>query len=246
MSFPGEPDELICVSRSLRHFYRGLIQSARPAPVRPRSREVVILQPSAKQALAVQRGYPRLNMELPELYARRGFSVRVVEDPRVESVLDIFEGGSPAVIHIHATMKQSRSLTGAVLDFAGEEPGTSAYSSEVFNAARLARLTATYQSRPLIVLDIADPPGLTESLRQLLLRNAFAHALFRFDTKSAILATGLAYPSLQRQLAELTADGLGEGAPVGEVCDAIRRFGLADQRNHIHREELSRLRKKSP
>jgi hypothetical protein len=86
----------------------------------------------------------------------------------------------------------------------------------------LARLPAE-APRPLVILDPDQPRGRSEGLRQLMLRNAFAHHLFALGNVPVVLAIGLdagGRAPARRALVETLAAG-------GSAADACREVSLA-------------------
>ena len=125
-------------------------------------------------------------------------------------------------------MKDSPTV-GAYLDFAAEERLSSqqtqsdeTFSSSGFNSVLRASLDREF--RPLLILDVLPHSGLTETTRQIFLRNAFSSELFKLGTVSALLATGSGSIYRQEELRPALIEGLAEGLTVGEIAQKIRRL----------------------
>ena len=80
------------------------------------------------------------------------------------------------------------------------------------------------QHAPLFILDPPAPPGDSERLRQLCLRNAFAAELAQTERPPTILGVGLGETGYEQQeLAQTIAELLVRGEPIGAVVSHLRR-----------------------
>lgn len=199
---------------------------------RPR---VLVLQASLQRQEALERGMDLFASGAPALlgiYGDAGFEVRLLEDPEPAAVRDCLLESRYDVLHICASLRESPSLGGSVLDFGSVLQG--AKGSELFSTASLARILGSPAAllRPVVVLDVPRPRGMTECLRQLCLRNAFAADLLRQRYAPAIVATGLADPLQQQVLQSALAEAFAAGRSLDEVCGAVRKRLLGDRGWH--------------
>jgi hypothetical protein len=79
---------------------------------------------------------------------------------------------------------------------------------------------------PLIILDVPRQESLSESVRQLLLRNTLASELHQYGPARAILGTGLGTAADQDRLYRALAQSLARSPTPGEVHQAIRHLAL--------------------
>jgi hypothetical protein len=75
-------------------------------------------------------------------------------------------------------------------------------------------------------LDVPSPPGQTEILRQLFLRNSFATELFSPGSAEAVLGVGLGDYESQRAQSEELIWMLTRGENVGEIARRLRQLAL--------------------
>ncbi|HEX8536255.1 MAG TPA: hypothetical protein VF664_02235, partial [Cystobacter sp.] len=80
--------------------------------------------------------------------------------------------------------------------------------------------------RPLVVLDIERPRGITEMLRQVFLRNVFAAELFSLGVCSAVLCTGLADFELDEEMTGILVTNLMGGESLGTISQRLRQVAL--------------------
>lgn len=190
--------------------------------------QVLILQPSAEQESVVSRGLSMHGVDLRETYERHGIAAHLLRDPDYQEVMAaVMEHDSINLIHACMTLNESPSLGGIYMDFAegnkqpwrGENIFSTSAVSNLINAVGFDR------PRPMLVLDVPRPPGLTEILRQLFLRNAFAGELFRLGKAPHILATGLGDHVSQRELCRTMVSLMASGESIGDIAKGIKMEG---------------------
>ena len=192
---------------------------------------VVLVQPSEHRQLEGLRGKLSVGVDLGRLYESSGFEVWRVENPSVDEIhraigAAVSESRPPAVLHLAGGLREVShgvALTFLSGEWHSEYLGGSRFSDELPVTA-VDYLLAAFPPdsfRPLLILDIDRPPGITETIGHLFLRNAFAGALFRLGRCPAVLATGLVdevgtilYASLVQTLAS--------GATVAEAASTVR------------------------
>jgi tetratricopeptide (TPR) repeat protein len=163
-----------------------------------RQASVLVVQPSLLRVLGGQRATPDLDIRK---YYRRHSSVAVLENPRQEDLDRIADDGSlrPDIVHVRAMVEVVQGTP--YLDFAGmldyTATGHFENSPERLHVTALARFVQKVSRdgmMPLVVLDILTPSSRHEAMRQLLLRNEFAHQLLALGTVRSIVASGVGAP----------------------------------------------------
>ena len=196
-------------------------------------RRALILQASVEREQEVYRGDRRQGLDLANIYSGNGFKVDLLENPSVEHLKHRLRSHAPDIVHICATMKNSPSV-GVYLDFASDlsfkNESLSSDDKNVFTLSALSDqlkiLSDSDQLRPIVILDIARPPGISEIVRQLLLRNTFASGLIRLGGISAIVATGLGTIADETNLNQLLIKQVAAGEPIGFAVKDIRKLAF--------------------
>jgi hypothetical protein len=152
------------------------------------------------------------------------------------------------ILHLCGTFDESSSLGGVVMRFGTEgmvqtsAPGVPSETPSTLGSA-LKLLPPVY--RPIVVLDPLPASSQTEVVRQLLLRNVFAHELFRLGACPAIIGVGFEVPTPDRVplaysvMAEAWRDSLS-------VLDVLRRLRTAAGRERRNTSNLVELLGTSP
>ena len=189
----------------------------------------LMLRSGLQLAMNTQRGGQLAGVDLVWAYQQAGFELEVLEDQGLSALEHYLRQRPPLVLHLCATLKESSLLGGVHLDFAREwnqAPSDSEEDLDVFNATTLdLRLKALPPEvyPPMVVLDVDPPPGRSERLRQLFLRNALAAQLFTRGTVPAVLAMGPLEPD-DREAAQATLLGrLAAGANLAEVMAELNK-----------------------
>jgi hypothetical protein len=99
---------------------------------------------------------------------------------------------------------------------------------DTLSVSELSKMIDSLDRSPLVVLDVPTPQAMTERLRQLFLRNAFAAEWASFAPPAAILATGLADPPQQGDFVEALASQLRAQQAIGEIASAIRNLSRGE------------------
>jgi hypothetical protein len=189
----------------------------RPDP-RP---EVLIVRPSTSRELSHGRGGLSEGVDIALLYERHGFDVRttVNTDPKAlaDRIRKTTMHGRFAALHVAGGFGASSNevyveFTSAqeVSDL-GKRLGASS-SSALFGTTfdRAFAALPPELPRPLVILDPGRPKGDSEAMRQLVLRNAFAHLLLELGNIPVVLAMGLDRTDQyerRNDLVRLLADG---------------------------------------
>ena len=161
-----------------------------------------------------------------ELYHRAGF--RVV--PAMGDLAGTLQQYRPPVLHLQGTFDEVSGLGGVVMTTRGERsdeaPDTTQAPSTLGHLLRgLPRLY-----RPIVVLDPPAATSRTEIVRQLLLRNVFAHELFRLDCCPAVIAVGFEDPTPDKAPRAYTvlSDGWKRRKSVTDVLRLLRKRSVAE------------------
>ncbi len=220
-----------------RYLYRGGAQEPYASVQRPsdgRTPGVLVLQPGAAQRKSQMRGYNERDT-VENMYRNRKMRVETLTDPGAEAIQQAMAAQRPSIVHLVATLKESPSI-GIYLDFARdiEEASEERASKEalpdqsgapgIFSASLLSWLIQNNEpgSCALVILDVLTPPGETEQVRQLLLRNAFAATLFNMLPGVSVLGIGLAEPYQSQRMIDRLIGSIGDGHSVGEIANELR------------------------
>ncbi|MFC3456358.1 peptidoglycan-binding protein [Amycolatopsis speibonae] len=170
-------------------------RSLRERSVARRAPHVVILEREPETELSSVRGYSTVGADdLATVYGRAGWDVETLRGGDLRLLDATVPPGPVDVLHVNASMDVSGSVP--FLDFGATRLAWSQERPEDVAVSVLDH--ALYQlslrgHTPLVVLDIAAAPRFTsETVRQLLLRNDFAHHLITLGRAHSVLATGLA------------------------------------------------------
>jgi hypothetical protein len=199
---------------------------------RPR---VILVQPSGSRQLQGLRGKATLGLDLRKLYQLYGYDVTVIENPTLDrlafTIAAAASGGwPPVIVHLSGSLRESRG--GVAWTFASGEWAPEAFSGSRFSdelpVSSLDRMLSVFPrdlSRPVVILDVDRPPGGTESILYLLLRNAYAAELFALGGCSAVLGTGLVTEAIdpRRELYEPMVRLLAGSHPIGTTCARLRK-----------------------
>jgi hypothetical protein len=160
---------------------------------------------------------------LKDLYARQGIAVESPRSPTAR--LSQYRELSPAVIHLAAPLDYDPSLDFHVK--LGSD--TSAMRITSTDLIDWIRSYPPGRPAPLIVLDPPWPGSLSEALRQLAQRNAFAAKLAGGDLAPAVVATGLGgYTRSPPEMADALVTAIAGGWTLGGLADQIRRQAPLD------------------
>jgi tetratricopeptide (TPR) repeat protein len=206
-----------------RHTWAALL--ARLAALVPARRpRVLILRREADAELSIQRGWHVSGYDLKSLYRRASWDVLSATGADIAERGQWFNGAAADpidVLHVSTTMDVTQTVPhlsfgvgGPMDDGSSELPQTLA----VTVLDRLVQQIATAGTVPLVVLDIAAPPRVSELLRQLLARNDFAHQMVALGHVETVLATAGSPP----QLVELLTGGRTAAQIAGELHSAAR------------------------
>jgi hypothetical protein len=199
---------------------------------------VLLVQPTAESQVRHTRGKASAGVDLARLYQFRGFPVEIAGAPTVRDVRAIVERlvtekAAPAVLHLSGGLREASGSIRFTF-MAGTWYEESLGGQRDLDEFSVIALDSVLDSvpprvgRPIVVLDVDSPYEGREAIGQLLLRNAFAAALFRLGHCSAVLATGLVGADLTDVYFELTSK-LGDGATLADTAarlQSLRRFDL--------------------
>lgn len=224
---------------------------------------VLLLRPGIDRQRAASRGLEVFGLSAEDIYKQEKFGeVKVLEDPNMKEVEKHIQSFMPDVIHIFSTVEESSSI-GIYLDFATGGTGVLPSQSRrqvkgspsvrgdlplesvpYLTLSALTEMMRKYQkrgrARPLLILDVLEPPGRTDLFTQLFLRNAFAAQLYQRGNFESIIATGLTSSDMQEKATRTLVSGLGAFDSVGEIVDRLRR--LSDLGNYTHLPDVHGMR----
>ncbi|MEV7038327.1 peptidoglycan-binding protein [Amycolatopsis sp. NPDC051061] len=213
-------------------------KSLRERTIARRAPHVVVLEREPGTEFSSARGYSPVGADdLATVYDQAGWEVQTLRGGDL-SMLDIAVPPVPIdILHVNASMDVSGSVP--YLDFGSSDLGWSLERSEDVPVTALDH--ALYQislrgHTPLVVLDIAASPRVTsETVRQLLLRNDFAHQLLALGKAHSVLVTGLAAgPDAAEAQAQLVT---ALSRPGGTPADVIEELH-AGPGDHLRRTAL--------
>lgn len=186
---------------------------------------VLLAQPSSTRQVTARRGSASTGVHLGRMYERTGFDSTVVVDPTPETLSGaiakaVDSGRAPVVVHLSGSLRESSG--GVAFTFLAGEWDPGAWDLSVTLLHQLLKPLSHGGVRPVVILDVDRPSGITDTVVRLLLRNTFAGELFALGGCAAVLATGLAGYDPYRLYDPLTAS-LGDGRSIGETTTAVRR-----------------------
>ncbi|MCC6318065.1 MAG: peptidoglycan-binding protein [Gemmatimonadaceae bacterium] len=232
----GLPPTSLLDRRTVQLLSEGLVRDRRDAVAL-----VAGAQEGARRGMRAGTSFKE-HFDVTALYRAAGLRL---ESPGRNLVASL-QARRPVVLHLCGTFDESTSLGGVVMRFSGggekdgpDGPGES--PSTLGSALKL--LPPVY--RPIVVLDPMPATSHTEVARQLLLRNVFAHELFRIGACAAIIAVGFEVPTTDRvpaayaAMAEAWKDRLS-------VLDLLRRLRSAAGRERRQSTDLVKLLRTSP
>jgi hypothetical protein len=185
----------------------------RPAP------SVLLITPARETNIASQRGADVSGTSLEWTYRQHGLTVQTLDEPDAERLMRLQQAPQTRfeVVHIAAPIAQSRSSRELSLQFAATHKQS--YTT-AFSPSLLGRLL---HDSPLVIVETPRSTSRDETIRQLLLRNAFAAQLFEHGELATVVATGLAGPAGQQALSDTLAAALAERVPPDELVQRLRQ-----------------------
>jgi hypothetical protein len=169
------------------------------------------------------RGSASTGVHLERLYKRHGFDVVLAQDPDpamlASSILDA--GRPPAIVHLAGSVRETSGGIG--FTFLAGDWNPQAWDLSVTALHQVLDPVKHGRLRPIVVLDVDRPAGITDAIVRLLQRNAFAAELFALGGYAAVLATGFARGDAVTFYDQLTGT-LGANRSIGAATSAIRRM----------------------
>jgi hypothetical protein len=208
---------------------RDLDRGTQPVETAPRSGpeqgRIVLVAPHG----SVERAQAAFRYE--HLYGRDLF--RISFDLSAEALhSSLWKGDSPLGL-LHLSVEMTEAAHGGPALSLGRHPpvesnamrSTSEELTPSLLCSVLSQLPA-HSGRPVVVLDVARPRGITEQLRQVFLRNVFAAELFGLGFCSAVLCIGLAEVKFEGEMAEVLTTNLLSGESLGATSQRLRQVAL--------------------
>jgi tetratricopeptide (TPR) repeat protein len=146
--------------------------------------------------------------DLSELYEHNGIRLTEITAWRPNIMREGLLRLPPRIVHIVASIRGRGSRL--LLDFGA-------------SVGDLASILLDSRTKPLVILDVPAPPGTSERVRQLCLRNTFAAQLAEKSSLD-VLATGLGDPRQQTRLLDTLVWGLGHEWPIVEIARSITQL----------------------
>ncbi|MBX3001463.1 MAG: ATP-binding protein [Caldilineaceae bacterium] len=232
MARPADTLPLTLAWDNLR-FYRHIPYTT---PIsREQSAGVLIVRMSQIQERAVTRGSRNLlGIDIANLYRQSGIPVEELQEPTSRDLTAALSSLRPSVLHLIANIREqngalsldvgadnfsyrqsSRAFSKASDRGFGPSSDLGLTPREIGNALRRADVV------PFVILDTPAPGSVTEWVRQLCLRNAFAGEWTQGEPPAGILATGLGYEEEQRRIYEILLETLPEGISYQDLIGRI-------------------------
>jgi peptidoglycan hydrolase-like protein with peptidoglycan-binding domain len=197
-----------------------------PAPAR---RRALLITPDRMTNIVSQRGSDVSGTSLEWTYRARGVDVETLHEPDIDLLRSKLAVPFD-VVHIAGPIAQSRSTGSLSLQFAASHVESHATA---LSPGLLARVLAGV---PLVVIEVPRSTSETETVMQLLLRNAFATQLVDLGDLHDVMAIGFAQPSQQQRMCDTLVESICEGVPPVESVDRLRRLpptGPGDAGLHV-------------
>jgi hypothetical protein len=200
------------------------IREAQSEAMRGERLRAVIVQPGEELGVQQYRGFEQTVLDLERFYSSHNIEAvtfsAIEWRMREKELLDL----GPQILHLIVRMEQD-SRGGRISIDLGDRHSKMSSSLNAREINSVLKKLPDDRMRPLVILDLSRPPGITEAVRQLLLRNQFATQLFNLENTGGVLATGLARPQEQEEILNRLLSGLGRGQSRGSVVSEIRRAG---------------------
>lgn len=254
-------------------FYRHIPFARRVDLTEASMQQVLIVRMSDVQQRDVTRGtHLLLGTDIANLYRRVGVGVAELHEPSTDELLGTLDQLRPAVIHFIANIRQQgrqlyldvgagnttyRGVTKGTAQrgSAGASPlrpGANQPATLDLTPTEMGSLISKVGLAPFVILDTPAPSSVTEWVRQLCLRNAFAGEWCQKEAPAGILATGMGYQEEQTRFYEILLDALPTGTSLGDLVQRIWQQGQDDPKladverydpdNQLRRLQISRLR----
>ncbi|MBP8294275.1 MAG: hypothetical protein KAX65_15975, partial [Caldilineaceae bacterium] len=180
---------------------------------------VLVMRTSEVASRIVQRGYSAFaDSDLVRRYQAANIPAYEVSENTLDSLARMVRELRPRVVHIAVGLVESGRRVG--LNISGDL-GMSKAAPTSLVAADLRQIFGDGGVAPLLILDPPAPPGLSERVRQLCLRNAFAAELANSGACAGVLATGLGDAGQQERLARGLVQGVAERWPLVDMLRQI-------------------------
>ncbi|GIF43528.1 hypothetical protein [Actinoplanes xinjiangensis] len=191
------------------------------------------MQQEFPEVLVVSDGDIRLLADVVSVYDRAGFAVRRADDTQelAHLIQDIGGRGRLAIVHVLGGFGAIRNNvyieSGSRREPSEPDGETGEDAYPMVSSAAFDRPFASlppHLPRPMVILDPRRPSGNSETMRQLVCRNAFAHRLLELGNIPVILGIGLEGESLGgNSLRNLFIEQLAAGIPVDEALRELNR-----------------------
>ena len=186
---------------------------------------VLIVRLSEVQERVVMRGSRQLlGTDIANLYRQAAIAVNELQEPTSRELSAALESLRPSVLHLIANIREqngSLSLDVGADDFAyrSTSRGLSKGANQSYDSSaglelsprELGNTLRRAGAEPFVILDTPAPGSVTEWVRQLCLRNAFAGEWAQAEPPPGILATGMGFREEQSRIYEVLLETLPQG-----------------------------------
>lgn len=206
-----------------------------------RNTKVLLIFPSREQQILSARGLDVFT-PMDSWYQTPNIGVDMISEAGIGYLKRTMQRVQPDIVHILSSYRVVPETEQIFLDFGFDESNRpisqSSFqtdeSSLIYGSAAFLNdafaLLPDAKMRPLLILDAIRPPGITETIHQLLYRNTFAAQVFQLGNTSGIIAMGLAANRRsQKMIQEKLVERLCSVKSFGDVVNSLRR--LSDSEN---------------
>jgi hypothetical protein len=202
--------------------------------------EVLVLRASTSRELSHGRGGLSEGVDIAKLYERHGFAVTTTSNASPGELGEVIRRttrrGRFAVLHVAGGFGGTRNEV--YVEFTSDREVADlekligqGLSSALFGTTfdRAFASLPPELPRPLVILDPGRPRGESEAIRQLVLRNAFAHHLLELGNIPTVLAMGLDLNHQYECRSDLVRQ-LADGRTADEVTRRLRQLNVVEDR----------------
>ncbi|MBI3959820.1 MAG: hypothetical protein HY328_13500, partial [Chloroflexi bacterium] len=225
-------------------FYRHIPYTTPPV-WQEQSSGVLIVRMSEVRERVVMRGSRQLlGADIANLYRQAGVTVNELQEPTSQELTSALDSLRPSVLHLIANIREqngSLALDVGADDFgyrsasrgsskAGSRGGFDSSASLELTPRELGNALRRAGAEPFVILDTPAPGSVTEWVRQLCLRNAFAGEWAQNEPPPGILATGMGFQEEQSRIYEVLLEMLPQGVTFQALTRRIWQQAAGDRR----------------
>ena len=193
---------------------------------------VLVVGASETYSRIAQRGYgTNADVDLIRRYQAANLPAYAVSENTLDGLEEMVRRVRPRVVHIAVGLVESGRRIGLNIS---SDTGMRKMAPAALTASDLRRVFSAGSVAPFLILDPPAPRGLSERVRQICLRNAFAAEVAAGGVCTALLATGLGDARQQEEIARALVAGVAERQTPGAIWRVLQegavRAGAADAR----------------